>query len=470
VTGLRFSGARPRSGPVRWRVLRLVATSGFVVLRLVLLGAGAVAQEGPAQAERQRPGLVGLHVGEGRMLRLDHAAANVMLGDTSVADIQVVTPTSLYVYGRKPGQTTLTATDSASGLSAQLVLRVDRSGAAAAASLLPDRSVSVGFEGNRMVVRGAVRDLGQALDTESAAHSFSPSTQPPLDRTRLAGAQQVTLRVRIAEVSRTDLRQLGINLNILANPGSFAFGLMTGSFVGTTAAAGTTMALSALSTATNSFGNASIGVTSSRITGEALVSALQSEGLLTMLAEPNLMAISGETASFLAGGEVPIPVPQALGVTTIQYKQYGVQLNFTPTLLPANRIAMRVSPEVSELSTANAVSIAGVTVPAFIDRRADTSVEMASGETLAIAGLFQRNVQNNISKFPFLADVPVLGALFRSVSYQKAETELIILVTPYLTQPVTAQNAFPLPTEPPAYARLPGARPAGPQNGGFVVN
>ena len=204
--------------------------------------------------------------------------------------------------------------------------------------------------------------------------------------------------------------------------------------------------------------------------GEALINALQSEGLLTMLAEPNLTTISGETASFLAGGEVPIPVPQALGVTTIQYKQYGVQLDFTPTLLPGNRIAMRVSPEVSEISTANSVSIGGVTVPAFVDRKALTNVEMASGDTLAIAGLFQRTVQNNISKFPFLADIPVIGALFRSTSYQKAETELVILVTPYLTKPVSPQRAYTLPTEAPAYARLPGAAPAGAPNGGFVVD
>lgn len=416
-----------------------------------------------------RSGVIDLHVGEGRMLRLDRASANVMLGDSSVADVQVVTSTALYVYGRKPGQTTLTATDNSSGLSAQIVLRVDRSGAAAAASLSPGSAVSVGFQGNRLVVRGAVQDLGQALDTQSVARSFGMGTQP-LDRTRLPGAQQITLRVRIAEVSRTDLRQLGINFNVLASPGSFAFGLVTGSFLNTATQAASTTVLSGIASAatgtTTNFGNATLGVATRRVNAEALVNALQSEGVLTMLAEPNLTTISGEAASFLAGGEVPIPVPQSLGTTTIEYKQYGVQLNFMPVLLPGNRIALRVAPEVSELSTANAVSINGLTVPAIVSRKALTNVEMASGETLSIAGLFQRTTQNNISKFPFLADIPVLGALFRSSSYQRAETELIILVTPYLTQPVTAQDAYRLPTEAPGYARPRAAVP----NGGFVID
>ena len=256
--GLWFFGRMSsRFATIRvWRLAGLVA--GLLVLSLP--GAPAALAQG---GTGQRGADVSLHVGEGRMLRLDHAAANIMLGDTSVADIQVVTPSALYVYGRKPGQTTITATDTSSGVSAQLVVRVDRSGAAAAAALPAGTAVSVGFEGNRLVVRGAVQDLGQALDTQSVARAFTPGPIPPLDRTRLAGAQQVTLRVRIAEVSRTELNQLGINLNIVANPGSFAFGLMTGSFLSTTAASGTTAALSGLSSATSGstsgFGNSSVG-------------------------------------------------------------------------------------------------------------------------------------------------------------------------------------------------------------------
>ena len=179
-----------------------------------------------------------------------------------------------------------------------------------------------------------------------------------------------------------------------------------------------------------------------------------------MLAEPNLTTLSGEMAHFHAGGEVPIPVPQSFGVTTIQYKPYGVELAFTPTILPGERIGMRVHPSVSEISNANAVTISGVSVPSFIERDAEANVEMASGQTLAIAGLFQRDEQNNINKFPFLGDIPILGALFRSTAYQRDETELVILVTPYLTQPVSNPTAYAMPTDQP-----PAMQPQAPAGG-----
>jgi pilus assembly protein CpaC len=410
-------------------------------------------------------GFVSLYVSEGHLLRLDQNVTNVLVGDQSIADVQVVSPRELYVYGRKPGETTLFATSSDNGVVAQLDVRVQRSGAAAQAALPRGSAVAVSFEGNRLVVRGHVSDLGQALETQSTAQAFNPGKLPPLDRTQLAGAQQVTLRVRIAEVSRTTINQLGLNLNVLANPGSFVVSLVTGSYLGQTAASSLTTSLLGAGSTTN-FAQAGVGVTGARVNANALLNALQSEGLLTTLAEPNLTTLSGETAHFHAGGEVPIPVPQSFGVTTIQYKSYGVELSFTPTILPGERIAMRVHPSVSEISSANAVTISGVSVPSFIERDAEANVEMASGQTLAIAGLFQRDDQNNVTKFPFLGDVPVLGALFRSTAFQRDETELVILVTPYLTQPVSNPEAFTLPTaQPPSTPPLAPAVPAG-----FVAN
>lgn len=423
---------------------------------------------GPAWSQTiQARGVMPLGVGEGRLLRLDRDAANILIADPSVADVQAVSPRTVFVFGRKPGQTTLSATDAGSGTAAQLVLRVTRTAAAAQAALPPGSgTASLGFEGDRIVVRGPVGDLGQALDANATARAYNPSGLPPLDRTRLAGAQQVTLRVRIAEASRSTLSQLGVNLNVLANPGSFAFRLVTGSFVGGAAAG-----VGSLSTSLSGFGNGSTfgqagaGVTTGRVNANALLNALQSEGLVTTLAEPNLTTISGETARFNAGGEVPIPVPQSFGVTTIQYKRYGVQLAFTPVLLPGGRIALRVQPEVSEISFANSISVNGTSVPSFVSRSAETNVEMASGQTLAIAGLFQRSEQTSLARFPFLGDIPVLGALFRSRSYQRDETELIILVTPYLSAPVSNSGAFPLPTD--RVVPLPSGPLAG---GGFVVD
>lgn len=290
-----------------------------------------------------------------------------------------------------------------------------------------------------------------------------------LDRTRLAEAQQVTLRVRITEASRSVLNRLGVNLNVLANPGSFAFRLITGGFVG--GSTGTVTGITGLNanlagqSVNSPFGQLGGGVVTGRVNANALLDVLQSEGLVTSLAEPNLTTISGETARFNVGGEVPIPVPQSFGVTTIEYKKYGVSLAFTPVLLPGERIAMRVQPEVSELSNANSIAINGVSVPSFISRSAETNVEMASGQTLAIAGLFQRSEQTNLSRFPFLGDIPILGALFRSSSFQRDETELIILVTPYLSEPVSAPRSFPLPTDRLGVSSLPA-----PARGGFVID
>ena len=439
--------------------------AGWIVLLAGLLTCSSAGFAQVAPQPQLTAGVILLHVGEGRLFKLDRDAANVLLGDGSVADVQVVSPRTLFIYGRRPGQTTLSATDMQSGTAAQITVRVTRSAAAAQAALpSSSASVSLSFDGNRMVSSGSVADLGAALDATATARSFSASGQPPLDRTKLAGTPQVTLRVRIAEVSRTTINQLGVNLNVAANPGSFAFGLMTGSFLGQAAASALTTSLAGQNTvAGTNFGQASAGITTSRVNATALLNALQSEGLLITLAEPNLTALSGETAKFNAGGEVPIPVPQALGVTTIEYKQYGVQLSFTPVVLPGDRIALKVSPEVSEISAANSVSINGTTVPSFISRSADTNVEMASGQTLAIAGLFQRSEQNTLSKFPFLGDVPILGALFRSSSYQRDETELVILVTPYLTQPTGDPAAYKLPSDP-------AAAPAHPTGIGFVVN
>jgi pilus assembly protein CpaC len=167
------------------------------------------------------------------------------------------------------------------------------------------------------------------------------------------------------------------------------------------------------------------------------------DGLVTILAEPNLTALSGETASFLAGGEFPVPISQSLGAITIEYKQYGVGLAFTPYVLADGRISMRVRPEVSELSNEGTIRLNGFNVPALTTRRAETTVELGSGQSFMIAGLLRNSHTNDVSKAPFLGDLPILGALFRSTNFRRAETELVIIVTPYLVRPVSTQMALP---------------------------
>ena len=186
---------------------------------------------------------------------------------------------------------------------------------------------------------------------------------------------------------------------------------------------------------------------STKFLGMNILSSLDiaaQDGLVSILAEPNLTALSGETASFLAGGEFPIPVSQALGSVTIEYKQYGVGLAFTPIVLSDGRISMRVRPEVSELSNSGAVTLNGFTVPALTTRRAETTVELGSGQSFMIAGLLRNTASNNIDKAPFLGDLPILGALFRSTNFRREETELVVVVTPYLVRPVSGQLATPV--------------------------
>jgi pilus assembly protein CpaC len=259
----------------------------------------------------------------------------------------------------------------------------------------------------------------------------------------VASPQQVMLKVRFLEVDRNAGRQIGVNING-SNPGG-TNGVSTGnggitctppcainSGGGLFQAAGTLVGTGAGSP----FGTVLAEIVNKGTKIDALITALETKGLLQRLAEPNLVALSGETASFIAGGQYPVPTPAAVGVAPgFQYEPYGVQLKFRPTVLANGIINVSISPTVSELDFANAVTISGTTIPALTDRSATTTVELRDGQSFAIAGLLQADNQRNISQLPWLGSVPVLGALFRSSSYQKDQTDLVIIVTPSLVQP-----------------------------------
>ena len=283
----------------------------------------------------------------------------------------------------------------------------------------PATPVDINIFGKRATMSGRMRNIDQAVDAANIVQSYSPPDQPPINKATLAGSNQINIRVRFAEVSRNDLKSFGIDWNVAAKGGSFGFELGK-----TGATQDPNLGLHA------SAGNFNI---------DLLIEALQANGALTILAEPNLTAVTGETASFLAGGEVPIPVPSGNGgdSITVQYKPFGVALSFTPTMVKDNRIAMRVKPEVSSIASNTDFAVKGFNLPSFTVRRAETTVEMASGQTFAMAGLFQREMSRNVDKVPVLGDVPVLGPLFRSERYQRNETELVILITPYLVNPVS---------------------------------
>jgi pilus assembly protein CpaC len=298
-------------------------------------------------------------------------------------------------------------------------------------------------------MNGIVGSPDDAAQAETLVRSvLNPGIKPgeplnivPLNRLRTATPLQVTLKVRIAEVSRDLLKQIGVNL--LANTsGKFSIGLAKGGGIFLPEPGET-------SDQTGQIIRSPVGSTLSgvgKLFGLDLVSSLdlaETDGLVSTLAEPNLTALSGETASFLAGGEFPIPVSQGNNAVTIEYKQFGVSLAFTPIVLGDGRISMRVRPEVSELSDAGSVKLGGFTVPALTTRRAETTVELGSGQSFMLGGLLRNSNSNSVDKAPFLGDLPILGALFRSTKYRRQETELVIIVTPYLVRPVNGQLALP---------------------------
>ncbi len=389
-------------------------------LGLVLLSGLSAAEEVTIDmGSRQRVALV---QGEGRVLRFATPVESLLVADPSVADVRVVSRGVAYVYGKATGATNLVALGDDQQPRGSVHLDVTPSlNGVEAAGVVP------GMAGRSPLAFGQVDDVAQATRLSASLDSQSTPASPATNLATYSGTPQVNIRVRFAEVSRQKLLSYGVNWNALVNTGNFSFGLISGGPLSQAASSGATNLVSA-------------GFASGSANIDVLLDALQSNGILEVLAEPNITATTGKTASFLAGGEIPVPVPVNRDLVGIEYKHYGVSLMFTPTLLPGRRIALQVRPEVSSLAGSTSVDVLGISVPAFQVRRADTSVEVGSGQTFAIAGLFQRDNSQDLDKLPLLGDVPVLGALFRSKRFQQNETELVILITPYLVQPTRERN------------------------------
>ena len=440
----------------------------MTVLLAALLFAVAVPQPHPAAATEVVPQgnerLV-IEVNKGRLVRLNRAADTVFVADPEVADIQVKTPRLVYVFGKTVGETTLFAVDAEERILANLRLTVNHNLSRLENSfrqMLPGARVQVASVDGGLVLHGSVHSALEAENARRIAERFAPEEGEVINRLAVTGPNQIHLRVRVAEVSRQVIKAFGINWDAVTNKADFLFGLSTGNPVVAPDANGIADFSSSVfnlrnsgprGTRTNSlFGK----FTDEDSNVNGLLDALDDEGLISILAEPNLTAMSGESANFLAGGEFPIPVPQDNGRITIEFKKFGVGLAFTPTLV-GQRISLRVRPEVSQISNTGAIVINGFNIPALTTRRAETTVELGSGQSFAIAGLLQNNSSHDISKFPGLGDVPVLGSLFRSNQFIKDESELVIIVTPYLVRPVSApQMAAPTDglVQPSDYERL----------------
>lgn len=403
---------------------------------------------------------VWLSVGEGERITLPSNVAEVWTSNPGVADVYVSNPRQINLFGKEFGEATIFATSATGKVVYSARVRVTQNVTSVDRVLkvaMPDSDITVTTVGQVAVLTGTV---ASPEDAASAHRLVASLLNPGVDVTapgatlkmavinhlKTATPLQVNLQVRIAEVSRSFSKSFGVNLTTRDNSGGFLFGLGQGrqgsivqngnsttfNFPGAPPPRGGTM----FGAAGRLFG---LDILGSLDMGEQI-------GQVTTLANPNLTALSGETGSFLAGGEIPIPISQGLGAVSVEYKQYGVSLAYTPTVLSDGRISLRVRPEVSQLSAAGAVTIGGTQVPALTTRRAETTVELGSGQSLMIGGLLQNTHDNSIDQAPGLGHIPILGALFRSNGWRRNETELVIVITPYLVKPVNA-NEIKLPTD-----------------------
>jgi pilus assembly protein CpaC len=386
-----------------------------------------------------------IEVSKGKLIHLPSPASAVIAADPTVADVQVVSPTLVYINGKSVGETTVFAVDSKDNEILNAVITVNNNLSKldkAVKEILPGTNVHFKSVDGALVMEGDVDSPLQAEDVRRIAAPFIRDKQTLVNMLRPRSSNQVMLKVRIAEVDRSEMKTFGISLQNISTTGAFAFGIGQGrAIIDQT----TGMVIQATS-ATTVYGGYHDG--SNNLNG--VIDALEDNGLVTTLAEPTLMAQSGQAASFLAGGEIPVPAVSGSGSTaqiSIAYQPYGVSLNFTPVVLTKNRISLTVSPEVSSLTTTGEVQDAGFTIPAIQTRKASTTVELGSGQSFSIAGLLENDNSNDITKFPFLGDLPVIGALFRSHSFQHNQTELVIIVTPYVVTAVDDPKALRDPTQ-----------------------
>lgn len=425
-----------------------------------------------------------LSIGRGELVNVPGSMADVFVANDSIADVQVKSQRQLYVFGKAGGETTVYASNSAGDVIWSANVRVGSNIGSIDQMLtlaMPDANIQAATMGNNTVLlTGTVSSPEDAADAQQLVQAYLGDDANVISRLRMATPLQVNLQVRFAEVSRSLVRDISSNLATRDTSGGFVFGAgrnSAGNIVGNDPSSAIVDLdpcsvfeivcpvdptrlrpydiINQRFVTTETRFEPSLGKhgtllsMGAKVLGLDILSTLdlgEQVGLVSTLSQPNLTALSGETAEFLAGGEFPIPVSQGLGAVNVEYKNYGVSLAYTPTVLANGRISLRVRPEVSELSTKGAVSIDGVSIPALTTRRAETSVELGSGQSFMIAGLMQNSSNNLLEKTPGLGDVPILGNLFRSKSYQKGETELVIVVTPYLVKPVDA-NDIVLPTD-----------------------
>lgn len=360
-----------------------------------------------------------LTVGKSEVIRSTVPIREVMLGDPGVADFKMLTSQKMLILGKKSGRTNLVMRDRRGNVIAFFDVEVgyDVTGIKAKlhAVMPEEKGIEVRSSNHKVVMSGETTNLLAIDKALTLARTFVANDKDVINLMQVGGAQQVMLEVRIAEVARRSVKELGASTTVSGSvDGGYPLSLIT------TLASGVTSGASV-----------NIGGTTDDVS--VRLSALVTQSLAKILAEPNLVALSGNEAKFLSGGEFPVLVPQGDGVNTIEFKEFGVGVSFTPTVLSDRRINLKLAAESSEIDSST--EVAGY--PGISTRRTATTVELGDGQGLAIAGLLQNNLNNAVNKFPGLGDVPVLGTLFRSTDFQRNETELVIVVVPRLVKPVS---------------------------------
>ena len=440
---------------------------------LAAAGAGALAVAQPAFAQVNvasgvDAGELDVPVNKSQVLRSDRPYSKALIGNPDIADIVPISDTSVYVLGKKAGTTSLTLYDRSNSLIAVVdvvvgpdVMTLKRQ----LSDLIPGDAISARMSNDSIVLQGMVRNAVEADQAVQIAETYAPGKVVNL--LSLGSAQQVMLDVRFAEVKRSALSQIGVSWQnggsqlsgVIGNGASLTPGStisttvtnpITGAVTTTTQAGAPQLGLGSI---VGSFGIISKAFRAFGDNFNVTLDALERKGAVTTLAQPTLIALSGETASFLAGGEFPIPVSQGSGgngsgntAITVQFKPFGVSLAFTPTVLADGVINLVVAPEVSSIDPSASITINNLVIPGLQTRRAKTVLEIRDGESFAMAGLLRKDFQDTIRQVPLLGSLPIIGALFRSTGFQHEETELVIIVTPHLVRPVP-EMALKAPTD-----------------------
>jgi pilus assembly protein CpaC len=450
------------------------------LIAAAMLAACGSMSAGDAMAERsivigqaKRTATVSVYIGKTEDVHTDTSFVELQVGDPEVADVNPLTDRSLSILGKKNGTTRVSAYAEGKKLIGVFDVEVVFDTSLVNTEIqrrFPNARLRVTSVNGRLMLNGTALDGPTVDKAVTIVKQFGPDV---INTVQVLSPQQVMLEVRFVEANRTAGRDLGVQWNVFGNhnlanlgnrtptnqlpitppgPSPFKQPEQISQAVGGPNIPNTAFTISPVTVAGVLSGTAPFGLLVSRMLAggmeiDMIINALEQKGVARSLAEPNLVALSGDTASFLAGGEFPVPVPGALGQVTIDYKRYGVGLAFTPTVLGGGLINIKIEPEVSQLDISHPVTIAGLSIPPLIVRRASTTVELRDGQSFVIGGLLQSSGQNAIEQLPWLGDVPVLGALFRSTSYQKNETDLAIIVTPRLVRPARPSDVIKTPLD-----------------------